>query len=281
MSFMVVMPEPGWRGLVRLLKDATSVFIGMTDVGKSTLVRYMIGELLSDNVRVCLVDADVGQSALGMPGTISMKVFEGPGDMERYTPERMFFIGTDNPAGKIHLMIEGTRKFVDSVRAEGVGTILVDTTGFVQGKLGRALKQGKIKAIRPENVIAIERADELEHILALIQGVRVHRFRASRLARGKTRAERIRYREERFGGYFRGSGIVEQQVDEVEFLYGGRPFDIGVSTVAPGALVGLNKGEETAALGVFKGFMDGRAVIKTPLKSIKGINRILIGDIRL
>lgn len=262
------------------LKGRTSLFLGKTDVGKSTLAKYLLGELLSGGERACFVDADIGQSALGVPGTVSMRIFEVPEDLENFKPERILFIGTVNPAKKFRMMIEATKKLVDATSAGGVSTILVDTTGLVLGPIGRALKLAKTRVVSPHNIVAIQRAQELEHILCLIKEARIYRLEASPLARDKSRAARIRYREDRFREYFKDSGTLRFHADKVEFISNGA-FDIKASLLIPGTLVGLNSDDSTAALGVYKRMMNDVVDIMTPLKSTLGISRIVTGDVVL
>jgi polynucleotide 5'-hydroxyl-kinase GRC3/NOL9 len=78
-----IIPEPEWEGLAEELLNnkVTSIIMGATSSGKSTLARYLIAMLLSKNRVVSLIDSDIGQSSLGVPGTINMKVFKTTGDI--------------------------------------------------------------------------------------------------------------------------------------------------------------------------------------------------------
>jgi polynucleotide 5'-hydroxyl-kinase GRC3/NOL9 len=108
---MEIIPEPEWQILFNRLTECkgTSVIIGSTDSGKSTLVRYFIGRFISGNIKACLVDSDVGQSSLGLPGTISMKLFASEKDIEDFAFEKMSFVGTLNPARDIASIIKQTK----------------------------------------------------------------------------------------------------------------------------------------------------------------------------
>jgi polynucleotide 5'-hydroxyl-kinase GRC3/NOL9 len=276
---MKIVPEPEWEGIGRDIarRKGVTLLIGATDSGKSTLARHLTRGLLSKGIRVSLVDSDIGQSSLGMPGTISMKVFKSVEDMDEFKPDEMFFIGDYNPARKIPLMIEGTRKMVDIARGRGAKAILIDTTGLIGGNVGRVLKVGKIRAIRPAHIIAIQRRGELEGILSLLHGVDIRRLKVSPFAKKRRKEERNRYRIRRYAEYFKGSRVVRLPCEGLEFIYKGREVDAG--DVEPGRIVGLNRGGDTTALGIFKGVTKGKVVIKTPLKPIVGIDRILIGDV--
>jgi len=97
---MDIIPSPEWESVSEALlnKKGTGIIIGSTDSGKSTFARFLIGKLLMQNLSVCLVDSDIGQSALGLPGTVSMKCFCLPDDLQNFVFEKMSFIGVVNPA---------------------------------------------------------------------------------------------------------------------------------------------------------------------------------------
>ncbi len=163
---MEIIPESEWDGLYGELirHKGTAIIIGATDSGKSTLAKYLLQRLISSNIKVCLIDSDVGQSSLGLPGTVSMKLFCNQKDMEDFTFEKMSFMGTVNPAKKIPFIINTTKRIVDMCRISSDIT-LIDTSGLVVGETGKALKISKIRSVKPEHIIAVQRYDELEHSL--------------------------------------------------------------------------------------------------------------------
>lgn len=249
--------------------------MGSTDSGKTTLVRHVLEGLLSAGEQVCVVDSDVGQSALGIPGTVCMRIFTGPGEAANYTPEKMLFVGTVNPAGNMPAVVGAAGRMVREARAAGAGTILVDTTGLVQGGPGLALKLAKIRELRPDVVVAVEKADELEHILEKIRGPELRRIRASPLAREKSRGARAWYRKKRYREYFQGARVIKVPAGKVEFVWEGKAFDPCAQPLAAGTVVGLEHGGWAAALGVVEGMEAGMVLIKTPLESGVGLSRIV------
>jgi polynucleotide 5'-hydroxyl-kinase GRC3/NOL9 len=100
---MEILPEPRWHDLVALLEDqkGISIILGATDSGKSTLAFYIIRELLSRKIPSALIDADIGQSSLGVPGTIGMKIFRSQDDLKSMRADRIAFIGSLNPSAKM------------------------------------------------------------------------------------------------------------------------------------------------------------------------------------
>ncbi len=103
-----IIPEPEWEYLLgKLIRyKGVALIMGETDSGKSTIARYLIKRLVSKGITVSLVDSDIGQSSLGLPGTISMKVFRDERDYKTFRFERMLFLGTANPAMVIPMMIK-------------------------------------------------------------------------------------------------------------------------------------------------------------------------------
>ncbi len=284
---MEIVPASGWEKLVKDIarSKGTVVLLGAADSGKSTLARHLLQKLLEKGISVCLVDADVGQSATGLPATISATAFRSLRDLTGCRPRSMFFIGTTNPAKSIGRMIYGTRKMAGACRRRRTEITVVDTTGLVSGRAGMALKLGKIRALAPENIVAIQKKGELEHIISVLQkeGRNVHILKPSGRARKTGRAIRTSYRQERFRDYFRRSETVRfsPTAGAGFFFYHGRPLDLFdlKEEVEPGCLVGLEKGENCLGLGIFEGTDKDGVLVRTPVHPGRKPDRISFGGI--
>ncbi len=275
---------PQWSVLFHeLLKHkGTAIIIGATDTGKSTLARYLVRRFISKNIVVSLVDSDVGQSSLGLPGTVSMKVFHSKKDLEEYRFEKMVFIGSVNPATKIPLIIEACQRMTDMSRKKS-DVILVDTSGLVSGEVGKALKLRKIKKISPDHVIGLERDDEVEHILLLIKNTRIYRLEVSRMATERNRIARRRYREQKLRDYFGMPDVTDFLLceDDLPFYYNGRIIKPNDREFSEGTIIGLNKDADTRALGVVREISRGSLTFASRLRSLRNINNAVLGDITL
>ena len=281
---MEILPEPAWEGLLEILKKqkCTALLIGATDSGKSTLARYLIKKLAGEHFRVSLIDSDVGQSILGLPGTISMKVFTTEKETENFIYERMFFVGSTNPAKNIPLMIDGSKKMV-AISREISDITFVDTTGLISGEIGKALKIGKIRAIKPQYIIALQRHDEVEHILNLVEDIYIYRITPSHMAKTRDRENRVIFRKKKFFDYFSKTKVSEFLLtqNDVGFFYNGKTIRLRDTCFKDGTIIGLNHNDDTMALGVIVESTSNSIIFKSPIKSLKGINRVLFGDITI
>jgi len=281
---MEIIPESEWDGLYGELisHKGTAIIIGATDSGKSTLAKYLLQRLISENIKVCLIDSDVGQSSLGLPGTVSIKLFCNQKDMEDFMFEKMSFMGTVNPAKKIPFIINTTKRMVDMCRINSDIT-LIDTSGLVVGETGKALKISKIRSVKPEHIIAVQRYDELEHILELIETSRIHRIKTSQAAKIRTVAIRTQYRKKKLQNYFNKNETSDflLKANEIKFFYNNKPFIPNKDTVKKGTLIGLNHGEDTIALGILNDISENSVTFRSPIKSIKNINKVIFGDMTI
>jgi|WetSurSiteA1Bulk_404760.scaffolds.fasta_scaffold18065_2 polynucleotide 5'-hydroxyl-kinase GRC3/NOL9 len=281
---MDIIPSPEWESVSEALlnKKGTGIIIGSTDSGKSTFARFLIGKLLMQNLSVCLVDSDIGQSALGLPGTVSMKCFCLPDDLQNFVFEKMSFIGVVNPAKSIPSVIESTKR-MSKFCAENAEVTLIDTSGLISGEPGKLLKAGKIRAIQPDYIFALQRSDELEHILALFVNMNIFRIRTSEEVKTRTIAHRTAYRKNKFMEYFNRSPMNEFLLHsgEVQYFYHNKQVALKGFPLQEGSLIGLNHDEATMALRIIEEPTDMSIVFRAPLPAIRHINKVILGDLTM
>jgi polynucleotide 5'-hydroxyl-kinase GRC3/NOL9 len=281
---MEIVTEPSWHGVMEEALDLRGgiFLLGTTDSGKSTLARHLVREFTGRRLTAALVDADIGQSALGLPGTVSMRIFRTPVSLEPYVYERICFIGSASPVHAMPLLIEETGKMADAARS-AAEIILIDTTGLVAGTLGGALKLGKIRRVRPGLIIAIQHHDELKHIIASIDDIPVRFLKPSPLAANRSQEARAIYRRRRLADYFAAAAPGEFLLThhDADFIYRNRMVNLREMHVAPGTVIGLNHGGVTVALGIIDESDDVSVTFRSPLSGLKGINRVVLGDIAM
>ena len=280
---MEIIAEPEWEKVLNILQEnkGITLLLGASDTGKTYLARYLVKGLLSVNVKVSLVDSDIGQSTLTVPGAIGMKVFGNLDDLEDFWAEQMFFIGSVNAAKRVDDIANGVRKIVNLCKKESEA-IIIDTTGLVSGETGKKLKVSKIKSVMPDQIIAIHRGDELEPILMDID-IRIYRINVSPNVRLRTTVDRMTYRKKRIRDYFDENRVKEYTLkkEEIKFFYRGVQIDISKQYIGEGTVIGLNHKNITIALGtVIKNDKD-YIFFKSPVKSLKRINRVVLGNISI
>jgi polynucleotide 5'-hydroxyl-kinase GRC3/NOL9 len=201
---------PGdWLGIAnKILKDRGAVLVlGVTDAGKSICTLLFANFWAKHGRKVGIVDVDMGQSDLGPPTTIGMALINKPTKgLKEFSTDSLYFIGSTSPINYFLPTICGTKKLIDEGKKKGAEIIIVDTTGLVKGNPGRTLKENMIDIISPSHIIALQRRDELEHILKninLADGIIVHRLSPCTEVKRKTYFRRREAREEKFGKYFK------------------------------------------------------------------------------
>ena len=281
---MEIISEPAWEVLFNnlLQNKGTAMIIGATDSGKSTLAKYLLAMLVSQNTHVCLIDSDVGQSSLGLPGTICMKVFSSHSEFKTFSYEKMSFIGTINPAKRISLIINTVKMLSDTCRRIS-DILLIDTSGLVAGEIGERLKTGKIRVVNPDQIIAVQSHNELEHILNLLSDIHIHRIIVSKNIKARPLATRIQYRKKKFDDYFGESEMNDfiLYANDATFLYDNRAFNMKEGMFKKDTLIGLNHDDDTMALGILEDISHNSITFSSPLGSIKNINRVILGDITI
>ena len=274
---MELTPTPEWEELREALlrEGGTTLLLGATDSGKSTLARWLVGSLAAAGAAVALVDTDVGQSALCLPGTVGMGGAE-------YRCQEFSFLGSANAARIIPALTEAAGRFAARARHEAAA-VIIDTTGLIDGIPGIALKVGKIRETRPDRVVAIQREGECEPILSHLGSTGVYRLLPSPHVARRSPEARARRRRMRLAAYFARAPLIEALIhaDEAEFLRLGRRIELPQGPPLPGTVIGLNREDVTLALGIVTE-ADGESVaFSSHLVSPREVNGVVFGDISL
>jgi polynucleotide 5'-hydroxyl-kinase GRC3/NOL9 len=273
--------SPHWARLSTEDLGGTLVIAGASDTGKSTLACYLFQALCRKGRRVAYLDADVGQSTLGLPTTLNLALAAELGDdsFPPGGPEASFFVGATTPRGHMLPVVVGAYRLQQKALALGADAIVVDTTGLVErAQGGKALKQWKIALLAPSLVIGLQRSRELEPILWPLRRegqVRVVELPVSPHVVARIREARITRRRQRLAGYFEGArphtvAWREMAVYDVERLAAGA---LLAFQDADGFVLGLGCVEKVDRPG-------GAFVARTPLKSLEVVCSVRLGAAR-
>jgi polynucleotide 5'-hydroxyl-kinase GRC3/NOL9 len=222
--------------LMELALDARIIMlIGATDTGKSTLAARLARRLWRAGRRCAVVDADVGQSDVGPPGSIGMGLVKRDIEsLNEVEAEAFHFVGSFSPHGKIVDCVLGTHLMVERALDAGARHVIIDTTGYVSGPQGRALKLHKLDAVRPDLVILIQRDRELSFMLRAMEGRGSMRWVCVGCppeVRRRGPDERGRNRRRALAAYLKGACLERVPLKGISILhwpiYQGAPLDEG------------------------------------------------------
>jgi polynucleotide 5'-hydroxyl-kinase GRC3/NOL9 len=292
---MEILAPKEWFDVLDVLEKekGIAIILGTTDTGKSTLAQFLIIHLCQKGLKVALVDADIGQSFLGPPATIGLSVFKSDPDWQLLlSPPEIFFVGSTTPEGHFPIHLKGVKRMVDKVPSYGAEVTLVDTTGFILGEAGKELKRKKIDLLSPRFILALQKSNEIEHVLDHYKEnplYKIVRMPLSDQVKPKSIEERRINRTNKFQEYFKHSVTQELTIEEVQIE--GEvldpngdvlPFDWALRI--NGLLIGLKDShDETLALGVIRNYFEEKKVARvlTPLREMERVKTIQLSSLKV
>ena len=151
-----------------LAARGVAFIVGGLDSGKTTLALRLAGAAAEAGLTGAIVDADLGQSTVGPPGSVGLKLVRGPDDLARTAePDALAFVGSITPQGHMLPLVTGAFGMLQRARSEGADVVAIDTTGAVSGVFGQLLKFYKLNLTRPDFVVGLSRGEELEPVLGI------------------------------------------------------------------------------------------------------------------
>jgi len=157
----------------RAVADKSTVaLIGGLDSGKTTLARSMALAALAAGRTPAFLDADLGQKSVGPPTTIGMKLIREEGDLEAerlVQADGCYFVGATSPQGNLLPVVTGVARLLHRAREGGGDFVILDTSGLISGVYGQLLKYHKFELVRPDLVAGLQRGEELEPLLGIVQ----------------------------------------------------------------------------------------------------------------
>jgi len=113
----------------------------------------------------------------------------------------------------VHALI-GVRQLTwQALRQEA--TVIVDTTGWVNGDGGRMLKGAKIDILLPDIVVLLQRERELEHLVRGRPPQHIVRIKVSKKAASTSPVVRKALRENLSKSYFQNGAILDLPMDSI------------------------------------------------------------------
>jgi polynucleotide 5'-hydroxyl-kinase GRC3/NOL9 len=187
----------------------TIVVLGEVDTGKTFFSTYLANRLLGKLKRTAILDCDTGQSDIGPPGAFGMLLMKkAVVFLAEEPPTHLYVTGSHSPS--LHFLPTVTA--LEAMRRKAVeeaDALIVDTTGWVQGDGGRALKKAKLDLLDPCLVVLMQRGTELEHLVRHLPAKRVVRLPVSKKASPTSQMDRKSLREHVSVAYFKGARVFE------------------------------------------------------------------------
>lgn len=270
-----------WLGLLASELNGVVMIVGAPDTGKTTLARFLYSHLAGQGRgKVAYLDADPGQSSLGPPTTISLRLSEDDG--EPFPPQGRtwhWFVGSTSPSGHMLPHLTGLVRLTRAAFEHQAETVIVDTCGLVEPRRGgHVLKTAEIDLLRPAYLLALQREAELEDFLEpqrKAAKVTVREMETPGGVRRRSSEMRADNRARRYRQHFQPRH--RHRIDPADWpVFPPGPIDSG-------RLAGLCDADGFAlALAVAeKGNEDEGVTLTTPLESLEAVITLRLGDVLL
>ncbi len=256
------------------------VIVGGTDTGKTWLCRWLAQWAWERGFRLGFLDFDLGQSTVGPPGCIGLQLPWEEGD-DLLFPSAMAFLGYVSPAYDVGSVVEKGELLLSWADMRGYNLLVVDTSGMIHGPLAGLLKRTKIRKLRPDLVVALDREGETRHIFRGLEEAEesVVFVRPSPEVRVRERAERADYRASRLLRYFEYATPIEISLSGRRLCGTSPRVPADLSFLREGHLLGMNSSTGlTLAVARFEGSEEGRLKLSAPFSGdLEGIREISVG----
>lgn len=177
------------------------VILGGVDVGKSSFSTFLTNFCLERGLRIAVIDGDIGQADIGPPSCVSLALIKRRIiSLRELSPDGMRFIGVDSPGTVKHLVIWALHSLLDDAISQKVKLVIVNTDGWISGPGAKDYKLTLIQALNPDVIVAIQRSNELEHIIRPLCWRKIVKLSSPKAAKKVPFEERKALRE---AGYFR------------------------------------------------------------------------------
>ncbi|HOY65390.1 MAG TPA: Clp1/GlmU family protein [Candidatus Ozemobacteraceae bacterium] len=209
---------------------STIMVLGEVDTGKTFFSTYLANRLTSKLGRTAILDCDTGQSDIGPCGSFGMLVLKEPCVFLTEEPAtHLYMLGAHSPGLHFLPALTGLSAMMKKARA-GADALIIDTTGWVQGDGGRAIKKAKLDIVDPDKVVLMQRGTELEHLVKHLPPEKIVRLPVSKKASSTSQMERKQLRELVNVKYFKDARVLEvpfrQVITDRCYFMSGTKFDL-------------------------------------------------------
>jgi polynucleotide 5'-hydroxyl-kinase GRC3/NOL9 len=201
------------------LDGSKTIVIGDIDTGKSTFCTYLANLTIASGTDIWVLDADIGQSDLGPPTTISLGLAnEYLTNLSSIRADRMFFVGHTSPSSVTEKVIFGISKLASHAYPP---PMVINTDGWVADDQAASYKVKMINELAPDIVVGIEREHEVEAILDSFNVTSI-RIQPPDFVKPRSREQRKRLRENGYRRFLTNAKTITLPIDMVKTVGGTR-----------------------------------------------------------
>lgn len=221
-----------WEACVKAVlakndKPVIVMIVGAIDVGKTSFCAYLTNMALKEKQRVAIVDADLGQSDVGPPSTVSScHVTKRVYDPFDIGAEDVCFIGVTSPSGATKESVDGIARITEKTLKGGIDLLIINTDGWVEGEDAVRYKLALAKRIKPSILIGLQEKNELTFLLGALTEMDSIAIESSPAVRKRDRDERKLLRELGYKKYLKDAAVQSFPLNWVRIS--GVPFGSGM-----------------------------------------------------
>lgn len=147
-----------WNEFVSGRKPIVALVAGPIESGKTTLAAFISNYFHQHGARVCLIEADVGQEDVAIPGTVASVVVKEVFVWQRTLSfDKLRFVGSITPAQCRTEIVSAIRDLLNEALEEGCDTVVINTDGWVNTATAIEHKLDIIRWIHPSHVLVLDR----------------------------------------------------------------------------------------------------------------------------
>ncbi|MET1100894.1 MAG: Clp1/GlmU family protein [Pyrodictiaceae archaeon] len=192
--------------------------LGPTDSGKSSLVAFIANRAIMRGYKVGIIDADVGQSDIGPPTTVSAAIPQRPILwLRELEPLLIRFIGSITPQKVEWKIVTAIVDLYWRLKEHGVDMVLIDSDGWFSELKSIEYKLEALRLLGGGSIVVLPgtQPEAKRDLLAIIERARpgncdIMKLRTPIIRRIRRREERRILRAEAYRKYF--SRCIKQQV---------------------------------------------------------------------
>ncbi len=211
------------------------VVVGPVESGKSSYTCMLSNLLLAQGVSVTIIDADIGQADIGLPGFISMGSPSKPllwlRDLDA---EKLYFVGSITPSIYTHRVISGIEKLL-SIALERSKAVVIDTDGWIHGAQAVEYKIDLLRTISPDFIVVL--GEGLNNILSRAfnnTSINVIELPSPKIVKKRNREDRRYLRSKAYRRYLENSKQRKLKIEDISilgsFLFAGEEVDLSPIT---------------------------------------------------